>query len=356
MMEFKTKPSIQIKHAEIFKFRGIEKSIVDDLSLINFFVGVNNSGKSTLLDAIYLGCKEPVAASLVQMVKDRVGRAVGASEIFFGYDIDSEAMMHLSFNTGYQYSLSISIAKENINGPGIPVQTGMLAFHVDVENDSWYTTSYDQQYLNKVNHMAIHFSKDEIERYSNGAIFFHSTVGKNELTSLLDSLLGKIKLRTRIEKELNKIMTDIYGEFQYEFIPRPERPEDKRIALKDGEYRIFSDFHGDGEQRALSILSTLKMSADTAIFIEEIETFQHPRALRKLAKHLIELAKKNKVQLFITTHNYHDALRFFYHAFDNQEERDELFRCYLVSRDNGVVNVKLENNVQNIIEKLSKPE
>lgn len=348
MMEFaEPKPSIQIKHAEIFKFRGIEESIVDDLSLVNLFVGRNNSRKSTLLDAIYLACKEPVEPVLYQILKDRVGRAVGASEIFFRYDIDSEAMMLLTFNTGDQYSLYISIAKENRNGPGIPVQTGMLAFHIDEGNDSWYTTSYEQQYLNKVNHMAKQFSNDEIERYSKGAKFFYSTVGKNELTSQIDSLLGKIKNKPNIEKELNEIMTDIYGEFQYEFVPRPERPEERRIAITDGGYRIFSDFHGDGAQRALSILSTLKMSTDTAIFIEDIEMFQHPKALKRLVKHTIDIAKKNRLQLFITTHSYEAyvaiALEPFKDYFNNKEEGKELFRCYMLTNNDGIVDARVEN-------------
>lgn len=57
---------------------------------------------------------------------------------------------------------------------------------------------------------------------------------------------------------------------------------------------------------------------------------------------MVELARKNDVQLFLTTHSYYDALRYFYYAFEDENQRKEEFRSFLVNRKNGIVEAKLE--------------
>lgn len=98
------------------------------------------------------------------------------------------------------------------------------------------------------------------------------------------------------------------------------------------------------------IISALEVLNDTALLIEEIENYQHPEALKNLAKNMVALARKNNVQLFVTTHSYFDALRYFHGSFD-PEKRKRKFRCYILERDeNGVVDAKIEENINNIIE------
>jgi hypothetical protein len=54
------------------------------------------------------------------------------------------------------------------------------------------------------------------------------------------------------------------------------------------------------------------------------------------------------MQLFVTTHSYHDALRFF--SFYAKE--DEL-RCYLLKRSEGVVEVeKVEDKLEKILREM----
>ena len=56
---------------------------------------------------------------------------------------------------------------------------------------------------------------------------------------------------------------------------------------------------------------------------------------------MVELARKNDVQLFLTTHSYYDALRYFYYAFEDENQRKEEFRSFLVNRKNGIVEAKI---------------
>lgn len=143
-----------------------------------------------------------------------------------------------------------------------------------------------------------------------------------------------------MESELEERIKDIHGEFAYEYIPRPEEQADRRAAFRQGPLRIYSEFHGGGLQRSALLISSLMLSKDTALLVEEVESFQHPEALKKLARHMIELARKNNVQLFITTHSYHDALRFFNYAFEDEEQKRREFRSFVVKKQDGKIDVK----------------
>jgi len=60
-----------LRKVEIENFRGIKYCLVDDLRLVNVFIGPNNSGKSTLLDAVYWGLREPISESTGLILKGR---------------------------------------------------------------------------------------------------------------------------------------------------------------------------------------------------------------------------------------------------------------------------------------------
>lgn len=173
----------------------------------------------------------------------------------------------------------------------------------------------------------------------------------DELTNELDDMLAAIKRNRDLEIELEKRMREAYGDFGYKYIPRAESPTDRRVAFKDGLLRVYSEFHGSGLRRSVLLISALINSKNTALLIEEIEPFQHPEALKVLAKNIVELARKNNVQLFITSHSYFDALRSFYYVFENESQREKEFRCFLVKRQNGKVEVRV-SDVLPIIQEL----
>lgn len=66
----KEQNGILIKSAEITNFRGIKTCKVDDLSVVNLFIGINNSRKSTIMDAIFIACKETKKPSLIPVIRE----------------------------------------------------------------------------------------------------------------------------------------------------------------------------------------------------------------------------------------------------------------------------------------------
>ncbi len=91
---------------EIENFRGIKYCLVDDLRLVNVFIGPNNSGKSTLLDAVYWGLREPISESTGLILKGRSFRKVERPELFYDLDEKNEISVQLEFDRG-AYSLRV---------------------------------------------------------------------------------------------------------------------------------------------------------------------------------------------------------------------------------------------------------
>jgi len=326
-----------LKSIEIENFRGIKHCKIEDLSLVNIFVGKNNSGKSTVLDAIYFGCKEITGLALSTILRIRCQREVGGSEIWFGYNPEYYININLKFE---EEKFTVRLRKE-----GHTIISSCM-HGTDVKDMGRYSFSnvFSGSYTRPVLKI-----KGTVMNYCEKIKIFPSLRRVDDLTKDLDELLGRIKLDLEKEDDFRKRISEIYGETRCEFIPRPERRDQKTLVFEQDKYRVFAEFHGDGVKRGALFISALEVLNNTALLIEEVENYQHPEALKKLAKNMVDLARKNNVQLFITTHSYFDALKYFYHSFDPEKRRKE-FRCYTLEREeNGVVNVKIEENIDNII-------
>ena len=84
---------------EITKFRAFKGLHVHDLSRVNLFVGRNNSGKTTILEATEMLLSADKAAAVVgcamrrgemyeQREQERTGRYVDVSHLFYGHDCE----------------------------------------------------------------------------------------------------------------------------------------------------------------------------------------------------------------------------------------------------------------------------
>ncbi len=90
---------------------------------------------------------------------------------------------------------------------------------------------------------------------------------------------------------------------------------------EDGEkYAVPYDFMGDGFKTMVGLLWELMDDEieDQIILLEEPENHMHPGYVRKVVYFLVELAKDEDVQLFITTHN-----KDFIDTFFTENLRDE---------------------------------
>lgn len=350
-----------LKKVKIENFRGIKNLDIDDLSLVNVFIGSNNSGKSTIMDAIYWGLKETIEPSLSNILKRRVLRNVELPELFYGYNDDLTIRVALSFDNGESYTFKLFRTKENLqlrtlNEARLSIGPGQVILTFEKTNAPELYTCQLGLNCETIGRSSLQPSSKiapEVVNYARQARFLLSHVRLDDLWRDLEEVLSKLKLKG--ENEFIMRFNDIYNIKNYEFLPMPIRTDTKMAAFSEGNLRVYGAFQGAGVQRGALILSLMEILSNTALFIEEPETYQNPTAMEGIVKHMVELSERNKIQLFITTHSYHDFLGKLYYVWKEDEElkrRDEEFRCYRITKENG--NVRAERLNGNIVREYVK--
>jgi AAA15 family ATPase/GTPase len=153
--------------------------------------------------------------------------------------------------------------------------------------------------------------------------------------------MGELKLEGK-DNEFGKYLFETYGSgLEWEFLPHPDETTQYRVGFKEGKKRLFLNGIGDGIRFGMFMIASCLLAKNTTLFIEEIENNQHPESLKKLIPFLVSLSKKNKLQVFITTHNP-IVWNLFEKEFPTDAERKVNFQCYHVLRDRGSGVVKCD--------------
>jgi predicted ATPase len=136
-------------------------------------------------------------------------------------------------------------------------------------------------------------------------------------------------------REFGKYLCEIFGRgLEWEFLPHPDLAGEYRLAMLEGERYLFLNAFGDGIRFGMLIVAKSLLTNNAALFIEEIESNQHPASLKKLIHFLLDIAKKNSLQIFVTTHNT-QVWRDFAYFYKSPRERTSNLQCYHVLRDNN---------------------
>ncbi|WP_457611669.1 AAA family ATPase [Methanocaldococcus sp.] len=323
----------------IENFRAFKKAEISNFGDINVFIGKNNTGKSTLLESIYL--------NLTQNNRDLLGvypfRAIfsrrGISEIgrvrYSEIDDIEDAI------TSIIYYLFHSIDKREFNRIILSIKSNISEFKLNA-----YFGEFPEDILKKIlkEYYLRYFDFDKYDiKYDiqpqliisdeNNNILF-SVVGellKNEIIyrihlkslkslfyiehqnvlmideyvmrsrtpykSPILSFIKRIERYSKIDKKhLSKFLSD---QLNTEIIDIISKIFDIFLLLKNNK-QIPISLLGDGTKMALLYYYTLSLE-NTYILLEEPENHLHPKLMDKVIDLIINSSQKN--QIFITTHN-----------------------------------------------------
>lgn len=344
-----------IKEVTIENFKGIRHCEINDLSKFNLFIGKNNCGKSTIMEALYFTGKESLGANLPQCITRRSNRGNwSARELWYEYNMPSSKVeTRMRFNSEDMFGMQLrfseqkKLIEEYLYSDVSDKGTWQLVREYQVASFA-HTREYGIPTV-RGNH------PNEIRRYFDRSCFIDPTI-KTDVRQIEGNYLNIMKLSEDDSSDLAKRTSEIYGtKASWEFLPHRDFSADNpsRFAILEGKRRMFFDNFGDGLHYGLAILAIAKTRTDTALFVEEIESHQHPEAIKSLISNLLDIAKLNNLQLFITTHS--DYVRdYLYYYFKGPEERGKEFKCFHVirNRDNGEVETRIEEGTVNIIEDL----
>ena len=344
---------MMMTEATISNYKGIKDCHVKDLRRVNLFIGKNDSGKSSILEAMFHTCREFVEPNLNKVMLRRTNVFTAGQELWYRYDTESKITASLRFGETI-IGLTVQMA-------GAQIQTTLDVAGTRITGSIYGKRNFDlvgrtKNLLDKlVSDLSSERKRKELATYVRNVVFIDCRSKLN--LSNLESRLGQIKLKGK-DEEMGIILDNTYGKGkEWEFLPHPEAPEEKRIAVKEGGRRIFLSDFGDGFRYALAICATAMTVEGTAIFIEEIENHQHSGSLSKLIHNLVETARQNDLQLFISTHNkdvWNSFARDVY--VDDVKREKEEFRCFIVERDvdSGKVTAEHTDDLQRITRELGR--
>ena len=289
---------------EIKNFKGIKSGTISDLAQVNVLVGRNNSGKSTILDALlllrcafssmdYLGTD-----GLDQMLSRRVYRSEPQyRELRYMLSVEDSVVLTARFPNGGEVSQewqpeqreAMVTATAAEIGPSVP-KLVRPASHWPMEQAGRHLTQVWKESgdISLENITFVHFT--------------HLIDTTTLRVPYLETVWEKVVLGRR-DRVLREIIKYIYKLDIEGFSLMPFAGQNRLVALLP-ERSVAVNWLGDGLRYALNILALGMLLEGTVLMVEELETHQHPESLKLLTQTLFELAKKQNLQLFLTTHSW----------------------------------------------------
>jgi AAA15 family ATPase/GTPase/5S rRNA maturation endonuclease (ribonuclease M5) len=295
----------------IENFKGIKYCEISDLGKVNVFVGRNNSGKSSILDALCLIrsalkpmlFNEPIPLLLLR--RKAIERSMYVLRNFwYNYDTTQRIKFNLEFKSGEKLNIEVSFRNDYQFQILFEDPSGRLGKFIDgkyfesIEMDVGGNILLSHGYIKNI-----------------PSIYPHLNTFLSEIALIDDYLARKLELleasvfnriyEQRRDKKLAEKLNDVYN-VEAEiltYIPISYSPQKFRLSIVTKDSYFHIDDMGDGTKYAMVILFLCSLLKDTAFLVEEVEAHQHSGAITKFIPKLVEIANQQNVQLFLTTHS-----------------------------------------------------
>jgi AAA15 family ATPase/GTPase len=300
------------------------------LSRINLFAGINNSGKTSLLEAIYLLCKQNDFNGIVDVLRrrgkipaenipskwfaDQLDETISVAGIFDNQDSQVEIRPLIEDGqavdrTHYLKSVEITAQFERQRQESI----------TRIYQDRGRETQADSiKLLSKVVFSSPFFF-NEPYHYT---MFYHKSVQSKSLPKILDFIHKKVILTVR---DINLV-----DEFQ-------------RFLVNDDRFKQSMDLtsYGEGLQK-IFFTSLLFASAENGVvLIDEFENAIHMDLIETFTSFIYELAKTFNVQVFLTSHSK-ECIDAFIKTVPLMAQRDFSFHGFVRNNDGIILNREFE--------------
>jgi len=332
-----------IENLHIDGFRGLDDLDVGPLGRVNVIVGPGGSGKTNLLEAVFLFCDTGNPAGLNTILQQR-GMSVDnrtpteAADLlswFASMGRDPRACRISGEWSGVQRCVTIQrtpptifAQKVQLVSPGAAAQdiTALIAqsiavFKMETQHgeSTWVGSLYasPQGLIGFPAAGAPHFPSR-----------FHGVMAHRAASQGLAPLWTQVEDRgesSQVEELLRLLDPDVDSVrvAAGQSSPAYVRVHHRRLG------HVPLEFLGDGFSKALSLACNLVASAGGVLLVDEIEVSLYIGALNTVVSFAIEAARRLDVQLFLSTHNL-DVVDAF---IDRAEEKDNLHILRLARPD-----------------------
>lgn len=288
-------------------YRGLQNLALKDLNRINVFVGPNNCGKTSILEAIILSGMFDDVDLLVDTLKSRYHNF--SPEYFkslfpIGQEpvIDLQSQMDHSdkiFHTNLRYEKSQIITNDEAASISEVFELQFFCSYDDIDKDS--SENFIVRFEDVKDGLKIVIGKSP----DNNVLNMHIpckfvSFSRFESSARLISDIDKI-----LERNLRQELIDILKIFD-------DKITNFEVVGKDRTIKIFKETqnapltlydYGNGMYKAFFIAASALLSKDGILLVDEIEAGIHSKALRDFIQKLLDVCSIYNVQVFLTTHS-----------------------------------------------------
>ena len=328
-----------ISFLKIKNYRGIKSCTIGDLKKVNVFIGRNNSGKSSLLESLYLASASfNFNEVLSKKVENKIDYLLNR-RFFRGLKWGSaKEVLWYNYNTEVPITIELKMNSENLRIDLFEWHQHPLIKHkVDAYD---YVCLIDKYLVNSRTH-SVAFSDrfqefDKFKQFMSNFKFID--VSLMQEIDVIEKKLWKDLLKNRYDKLIVEVLREGY-EIEVEDLTYTTYDEGRtyQLAVKLPQTTIRVDDLGDGARYSLILIMISALSKNTVLLIEEPENHQHPSGLAKTFDMFLSLVKKNNIQVFISTH----SLDFLKLLKDISQKKEIDFGVYFLERNrDGIVDVR----------------
>jgi energy-coupling factor transporter ATP-binding protein EcfA2 len=306
---------MKITSLHIENFRAIENLEANGFGQVNLLTGANNSGKTSVLEALFLiaGMSNPELLMAVNGFRD-LSLVSDDDFLFLFRDFDKNNNFSIRADVeGRQRSMTVSgQTGQDLIKPLSPPAGEKPSVFTSLD-DTKQISGLSIQFIDGKNidgspmySSVISLSRNEIKTAQNYKEKLHCSYLNSKLeTEQLDSKMETLSIQKRIP-----LLVDILHEID-------PRLTDIRLGVRtkpDMSARIYADIGmetlspvnllGDGFRQILAIIASISACENGVLLIDEIENGVHVNSLPTLWKAVFKAAQAYNVQLFITTHSY----------------------------------------------------
>lgn len=299
-----------IESVEIKNYKVIDYLKVENLTNINFFVGKNNCGKTSLLEAIYLNLEPSNPQVIIGTISNYIRQIMVSQDnlswLFYKMDIKK----HIEITSIYdskKMRLKIRPKAPNDFAQLIPNETqeriNNAINNKNIGNDKIIFGLVFETKFNGKNEVKSSFdirgtditsiAQSEYSKFS--GLFIGSNISSINILPIVAQI--RIAKKEQIFNEFLKLFDDRI--LSVEVIG-----SETMIDIQGMPQKANINIMGEGFKKFLLIIGSLILKKYNYICIDEIENGLHFESMKKLIESIVKLSKEVNIQLFISTHSY----------------------------------------------------
>lgn len=287
---------------KIENFRGIKNLSIENLSNVNLFFGKNNSGKSTVLESVFLlsGMTNPHLLVLCNSIRGFKG-------------IQDFSLFFHNFDTMNPISI-VSEGDSNLFNRQLKMELSASQEYTRNFNDKDIMKSIDNAPFQTLTVSAVNDNK----KYRNEFILDFPTEIEERgrigiINSYKEELVCKYIAPIDTGFALNEVNDILKDKQEKNIIENLSLIDDRIIDFIVNQNTIMVDIGlqsriplnmmGDGTRKFFNLIVSLYRCRNGILLIDEIDNGLHFSVMKNLWKLILSLSKKYNVQIFATTHN-----------------------------------------------------